>query len=115
MARRHPWRRWAPPSCAAVAAALLIVAAYPPPGRAATADAGKAKAAPCETCHGATGISASQLAPNLAGQKQAYLAKALEEYRDGRRSNAMMRSVASKLSDSDISDLAAYFSRLPAR
>ncbi|MFQ5487700.1 MAG: c-type cytochrome [Gammaproteobacteria bacterium] len=85
--------------------ALFITPAVPAAGDAA---AGKAKSAKCATCHGASGIAPGSN-PNLAGQKEAYLAKAMKDYRDGRRKDPMMSMMMKGLSDSDIADLAAYF------
>lgn len=76
------------------------------------AAAGKAKSMTCAGCHGANGISNNPMWPNLAGQKQAYLASALQMYRDGRRKNAMMSAMAKNLTDADIANLAAYYSSL---
>jgi cytochrome c553 len=76
------------------------------------AAAGKAKSMTCAGCHGATGISNNPMWPNLAGQKQAYLASSLQMYRDGRRKNAMMSAMAKNLTDADIANLAAYYSSL---
>jgi cytochrome c553 len=50
--------------------------------------------------------------PNLAGQKQGYLASSLKAYRDGSRKNAMMSAMAKGLTDKDIANLAAYYSGL---
>lgn len=75
-------------------------------------EAGRAKAAMCMSCHGAQGISAVPSYPNLAGQKEAYLAKALHEYKDGQRKDPTMKAMAAPLSDADINNLAAYFSSL---
>ena len=74
--------------------------------------AGKAKSVTCAGCHGSNGISNNPMWPNLAGQKQAYLASALQMYRDGRRKNAMMTAMAKNLSDADITNLAAYYANL---
>jgi cytochrome c553 len=74
------------------------------------AAAGKAKAAICGACHGMTGTSPNDLWPNLAGQKQGYLAKQIKAFRDGDRKEAMMSPMAAGLSDDDIDNLAAYFS-----
>lgn len=74
--------------------------------------AGKAKSVTCAGCHGTNGISNNPMWPNLAGQKQAYLASALQMYRDGRRKNAMMTAMAKNLSDADITNLAAYYANL---
>lgn len=76
------------------------------------AAAGKAKAATCAGCHGANGVSANPLWPNLAGQKDAYLIKQIKAFRDGTRSDPMMTPMAKPLSDADIDNLAAYFSGL---
>jgi len=76
------------------------------------AAAGKAKSMTCAGCHGANGISNNPMWPNLAGQKQAYLASSLQMYRDGRRVNAMMSAMAKNLTDADIANLAAYYSGL---
>ena len=76
------------------------------------AAAGKAKSVTCAGCHGANGISNNPMWPNLAGQKQAYLASSLKMYRDGRRKNAMMSAMAKNLTDADIANLAAYYSSL---
>lgn len=79
---------------------------------AADIEAGKAKAAGCQGCHGAAGISAMDMWPNLAGQKAGYLARQLEAFRDGSRGDAMMAGQAKGLSDADIVNLAAYYSSL---
>lgn len=76
------------------------------------AAAGKAKAMTCAGCHGAEGVSANPLWPNLAGQKDAYLVKQIKAFRDGTRSDPMMSPMAKPLSDEDIDNLAAYFSSL---
>lgn len=94
----------------AVAGALMVSATV---GMAAgDAAAGKAKAAACASCHGAAGISANPVWPNLAGQKDAYMIKQMKAFRDGTRSDPMMSPMAKPLSDADIDNLAAYFSSL---
>jgi cytochrome c553 len=77
--------------------------------------AGKAKAAVCAACHGAAGISAMPLWPNLAGQKDQYLVKQLKAFRDGTRKDPSMSPMATALTDADIDNLAAYFSSLGAK
>lgn len=76
------------------------------------AKAGKAKAAACAGCHGATGISNNPVWPNLAGQKAAYIAKQLKAFKSGARKDPMMDSTAKGLSDADIENLSAYYSGL---
>jgi len=74
--------------------------------------AGKAKAASCAGCHGATGVSANPMWPNLAGQKEAYLVKQLKAFKDGSRKDPMMSPMAKPLSDKDIANIAAYYGSL---
>ena len=76
------------------------------------ADAGKAKAVSCAGCHGANGISSNPLWPNLAGQKDGYLAKQMKAFRDGTRNDPMMSPISMPLSDADIDNIAAYYSGL---
>jgi cytochrome c553 len=67
--------------------------------------------AACGSCHGA-GTGGPIEAPLLVGQSAPYLAAQLEAYRSGARANDIMRrmrSVATKLSDSDIRALSAYY------
>jgi len=76
------------------------------------AAAGKAKSSVCAGCHGAAGISANPLWPNLAGQKEGYIVKQLKAFRAGTRTDPMMSPMAKPLSDADIDNLAAHFSSL---
>jgi cytochrome c553 len=76
------------------------------------AAAGRRKALMCQTCHGLDGRAKIPEAPNLAGQSDIYLAKALKDYRSGARKNDMMSIVAPALKDEDIDDLAAYYSSI---
>lgn len=75
---------------------------------------GKAKTATCVACHGANGISAIPMYPNLAGQKEMYLAKQLKDFRSGSRKDPVMQPMAAGLSDDDIANLSAYYASLPA-
>jgi cytochrome c553 len=74
--------------------------------------AGRQKALQCQTCHGLDGLSKIPDAPNIAGDPEAYLVKALNDYRKGSRRNDMMSIVAQQLSDADVADLAAYFAAI---
>ncbi|HET9576813.1 MAG TPA: c-type cytochrome [Usitatibacter sp.] len=66
----------------------------------------------CTMCHGAQGLSQSN-APNLAGQYPDVIMKQLVDYQRGDRAHALMQALASKLTENDVRDLAAYFSYLP--
>ncbi|ROS05556.1 cytochrome c553 [Sinobacterium caligoides] len=81
-------------------------------GSAVAADiaAGKRQSAMCGACHGATGISAIPMYPNLAGQKALYLAKQLRDFKSGERKDPVMSSMAMALSEADIENLSAYYS-----
>jgi cytochrome c553 len=49
--------------------------------------AAPAKAAQCFACHGSDGMAKMPDAPNLAGQNEGYLVKALHDFKAGRREN----------------------------
>jgi cytochrome c553 len=76
------------------------------------AEKGKEKAAQvCAACHGAEGNKPSAPdQPILAGQYYDYLVRALSDYKNGRRTNPIMKGFAGQLSKQDIEDLAAWFS-----
>lgn len=73
------------------------------------AAAGKAKAATCAGCHGAAGVSAVPMYPNLAGQKAQYLVKQLKDFKSGARKDPTMSAMAAPLSDGDMENLAAFY------
>lgn len=97
------------PLAITVTAALIGLA---PNLHAADANAGKTKASGCTSCHGLNGVSSNTMYPNLAGQKETYLAKSIKDYRDGHRKDAMMEGMVKGMSDADIADIAAYFASL---
>lgn len=77
--------------------------------------AGKAKSAVCAACHGADGISAAPIYPNLKGQKEAYIVSSLKAYKAGQRKGGMSAIMAPQtmaLSDADMANLAAYYASL---
>ena len=92
----------------AVAATVMIAS----PAFAGDVDAGKAKSGTCAACHGAAGISAIPMYPNLAGQKEVYLVKQLKDFKAGKRKDPVMGAMAMPLSDEDIANLAAYYASL---
>jgi cytochrome c553 len=95
---------------------LACAQASPAVGDAA---AGSQKTQMCAGCHGIPGWRTAfpevYKVPKLGGQHEAYLAKALQEYRGGARSHPSMRAIASSLSDKDIADLAAYYAGATAK
>jgi cytochrome c553 len=66
----------------------------------------------CAACHGPNGIGVSPTWPTLAGQHEDYLVQALNQYRDGVRTEATMAQMAASLADADVELLARYYSRL---
>jgi cytochrome c553 len=69
----------------------------------------------CASCHGATGAGIPVQFPRLAGQHAEYTTNQLKIFRSGERANdgaAMMRGIASKLSDADIAAVADYIQGL---
>jgi cytochrome c553 len=64
----------------------------------------------CAACHGPEGNKPTAPEnPILAGQHQDYLAKALKDYKSGKRNNPIMKGFAATLSTQDIENLAAWF------
>jgi len=63
----------------------------------------------CVTCHGTNGISVVENFPNLAGQKETYLAKQLKDFRDGNRKDPVMWNMAASLDDDLIRALAKHY------
>ena len=98
---------------AAIGLSSLLAA---PPALAVTGDAaaGAQKIAVCSACHGMNGNSVNPEWPNLAGQHASYLASQLALFKQGARNNVVMSPNAMLLSDQDMADVAAYFSRQPA-
>jgi cytochrome c553 len=92
-------------------AAIVLLGVVGPAHAAGDVQAGKAKAAACAACHGANGQG---MAPNpaLAGKSEAQLIQALKDFKSGKRDNAIMKGMASSLSDQDIENLAAYYASL---
>lgn len=84
-------------------------AAAPKKGEVGAEAAGKDAAATCGGCHGATGITATPGVPNLVGQEPKYLVTALGEYKDGKRKNDTMKTMATPLDSVTMSNIALYY------
>jgi len=98
----------------ATALCLTLALALPALASSGSIAAGKKKAqATCAACHGADGNKTLDgTYPKLAGQYPEYLAKALHEYKSGKRKNAVMSGQAQALSEKEIADLSAYYGSL---
>jgi cytochrome c553 len=75
------------------------------------AQAGQGKVAVCGACHGVDGNSPAPNFPKLAGQGERYLLKQLHDIKSGNRQVVEMTGLLDNLSDQDMADIAAYFSR----
>ena len=94
--------------------ALAIAVAGSSLAHAADIEAGKARAATvCAACHGANGVSVSDSIPNLAAQREGYLAAQLRTLKDGTRKSPVMNAIAAQLSADDIANVAAFFASQP--
>ena len=83
--------------------------------KAADIRAGKAVAEKeCKACHGLDGKGVAPGIPNLAGQRSRYIMAALNEYKEGRRVHAALRTIATDLSDEQTRGIAAFYESLPA-
>ena len=75
----------------------------------ASADAGRALAAPCVACHGQDGNSLVPSYPNIAGQNERYLVQQMRLMRSGERPAPLMAGQLDAMSDQDLADLAAHY------
>ena len=66
----------------------------------------------CIGCHSLDGKGANDDIPNLAAQVEPYLVAAIHAYKEGKRKHAALNAIASKLSDADTRNIAAYFASL---
>ena len=67
----------------------------------------------CKGCHGLEGGGAAPAIPHLAAQREAYLVAALNAYKEGKRTHAALREIATHMSEADARNLAAYYASLP--
>jgi len=92
---------------------LMVICA--PYTLAADIDAGKNKAAMCQGCHGAKGVSINPMWPSLAAQQPTYLESQMKAFKSGDRKNTIMKGIATALNTQDMENLAAYFSSQSAK
>src|SRR5438105_10402234 len=99
----------------AAGVALCAVAFAQAPAATGNAEIGSQKVQMCQGCHGIPGWRTAYpevyRVPKIAGQHQAYIVKALQEYKSGARTHPSMRAIASSLSDADMANVAAYYAQ----
>ena len=69
----------------------------------------------CDRCHGVNGNSTDPTIPVIASQRADWMERVLQDYRSGARKSSTMSAMSSSLSDGDVKDLAAYYTRQTAR
>ncbi len=75
----------------------------------ADAAKGQALATTCMACHTADGTRGSPANPILQGQHPEYIVKQLQEFKSGKRKNAVMSGMVAALSDDDMKQLGAFY------
>jgi cytochrome c553 len=68
----------------------------------------------CSACHGPEGNSVIAANPSLAGQPEQSISIQLFQFREGNRKDPQMSPMAEKLSNKEMNELAAYFSKQKA-
>jgi len=89
------------------AAALLAGAATPL--QAQDANAARALAATCFTCHGTDGRSVGGVPPSIAGQNKTILLQQLKDFKEGKRPATIMHQHAKGYTDAQLEQIAGYF------
>jgi cytochrome c553 len=96
-------------TCLVAAAATLVLLPSAPDTAAAAGDRalGEYLSSECVTCHQLSGRY--QGSPPIVGWPEASFVEIMNEYRDKRRSNPVMQTIAGKFSNDEVAALAAYF------
>ena len=94
-------------SCGAAAVAL----AAPEPHTVPDTIAQRMQA--CTVCHGKEGVATNQgYFPRIAGKPAGYLFNQMQNFREGRRSNATMSALLENMSDTYLMEIARHFAAL---
>jgi len=75
--------------------------------------AGREKSSVCQGCHGTDGNSINEQIPKLSGQFEKYITKQLMNFQTGSRTHGIYSLISAPLTETDMSDIAAYYSNLP--
>ncbi|HJP23390.1 MAG: c-type cytochrome [Alphaproteobacteria bacterium] len=92
---------------AALAAAAFIISLSP-----AAADSMDPLmlANPCAGCHGTDGKSKGAM-PTINGKSKSFIAKALRDFRDGKKPSTLMQRIAKGYTDAQIDVLASVYGK----
>jgi cbb3-type cytochrome c oxidase subunit III len=85
------------------------------PAKPDLAKGGTISASVCAACHTADGSRGIPTNPILQGQHADYIVKQLTEFKAGKRDNAVMKPMASTLSDDDMRNVAAFYASKTAK
>ncbi|HEY7083604.1 MAG TPA: c-type cytochrome [Hyphomicrobiaceae bacterium] len=96
---------------AASAPLVLWVAAGPCPSGAQTL---QDKIAACAACHGEAGQPQDANVPSIGGQPKLFVMYQLFFYREGRRTNPEMNTIAKDMNDTELTAISEYVAGLPA-
>ena len=95
-----------------IVAAIVAAATFAAPHVHAQAGAATSdKTQVCVACHGLNGNSTNARYPTLAGQTARYIYLELRDFKEGRRHDPQMETIAKDLSADDMLALADFFSR----
>jgi cytochrome c553 len=97
------WRRLA-------ASTLALWIAFP---AAAVCQSLQDKIAQCAACHGEDGRSKDPKIPNIGAQPKLFVMYQLFFYREGRRKNPEMNTIAKELTDAELDAIAGHVAKLP--
>lgn len=104
---------------ALLAASMIAGSAYAADAKPASKpDLAKGQAtatAVCAACHTFDGTRGAPANPILQGQHPEYLAKQLQEFKSGKRKNAIMTGFAGTLSEDDMRNVAAFYGSKTAK
>jgi cytochrome c553 len=85
------------------------------PAKPDLAKGGNISATVCGACHTSDGSRGIPTNPILQGQHADYIVKQLTEFKSGKRDNAVMKPMASTLSEDDMRNVAAFYESKTAK
>ena len=89
------------------ASIALLIMSFQSPAFARSADA---LSLTCNGCHGPDGVSQGGSIPSIAGMNAEYMATAMVQFKEGRRSATIMNRIAKGYKNYELSKIARYFS-----
>lgn len=75
----------------------------------AASPSAEALSLPCNGCHGPDGVSQGASIPSIAGMNAEYMAEAMRQFKEGRRTATIMNRIAKGYRDYELRKIARYF------